>query len=65
MHPLRCPYRGNVSALRASRGVHNNLLCLNGFMVQKFFLVYKSKYISLKLLVDEVKVWLIFQIKNQ
>ena len=24
MHPPRCPYRGNASALRASRGVHNN-----------------------------------------
>ena len=23
MHPLRCPYLGNASALRASRGVHN------------------------------------------
>ena len=23
MHPLRCPYRGNAAALRASRGVHN------------------------------------------
>ena len=25
MHPPRCPYRGNASALRASRGVHNKL----------------------------------------
>ena len=25
MHPPRCPYRGNASALRASTGVHNNL----------------------------------------
>ena len=24
MHPPHCPYRGNTSALRASRGVHNN-----------------------------------------
>ena len=23
MHPPRCPYLGNASALRASRGVHN------------------------------------------
>ena len=23
MHPPRCPYRGNASALRASRAVHN------------------------------------------
>ena len=27
MHPQRCPYRGNASALRASEGVHNKLLC--------------------------------------
>ena len=25
MHPPRCPLRGNASALRASRGVHNNI----------------------------------------
>ena len=24
IHPPRCPYRGNASALRASRVVHNN-----------------------------------------
>ena len=24
MHPQRCPYQGNATALRASRGVHNN-----------------------------------------
>ena len=28
MHPLRCPYRGNALALRASRGLHNNQLVL-------------------------------------
>ena len=26
MHPPRCPYRGNASALRASTGVHNNTI---------------------------------------
>ena len=24
MHPLRCPYGGNASAIRASKGVHND-----------------------------------------
>ena len=28
MHTLRCPYQGNASALRASRGVHNNITCI-------------------------------------
>ena len=28
MHPPHCPYRGNASALRASRGVHNDFLKL-------------------------------------
>ena len=37
MHPPRCPYRGNASALRASRGVHNkgnqsNFKCLEAMM---------------------------------
>ena len=39
MHPLRCPYRGNASALWASTGVHNNII--------RFLMATKSNLVAL------------------
>ena len=54
MHPPRCPYRGNASALRASRGVHNKLSNPLYWHVPKIFVIC-FKIVSNKVLCFALK----------
>ena len=55
MHPPHCPYRGNASALGASRGVHNKS---NPFSKCWFILYFATDDVSSKVFYKPIRVML-------